>query len=138
MTKTVIYGDMVATLSKPGTKILESLTPLKAEMWHHASCIQGEAGELFDAIKKHIIYNKPFTEMERHDVIEELGDLEFYMEGLRQTTNISRQECLDHNATKLEKRYGEALQYSDQAAQIRADKTQPTQPPMTYKTLVDE
>jgi len=131
MTQTIVYGDMVKTLAKSGKDILESLTPIKCEMWHHASCIQGEAGELFDAVKKHIIYNKILEVQDRLNIIEELGDLEFFMEGLRQACNVTRQETLDHNATKLAKRYGEALQYSDQAAQIRADKEP------VYKTLSD-
>ena len=85
--------------------ILKSLTPEKCEMWHHASCIQGEAGELFDAVKKHIIYNKILEVADLTNVIEELGDLEFYMEGLRQAFNVTRQQTLDHNASKLSKRY---------------------------------
>jgi NTP pyrophosphatase (non-canonical NTP hydrolase) len=99
-------------------------------MWHHASCIQGEAGELFDAVKKHIIYNAELTDEMKYSVIEELGDLEFYMEGLRQAFDITRQETLDHNATKLAKRYGD--KYSDQSAQVRADKKEV---PKEYKTL---
>ena len=133
--RTVVYGEMVKTLAKAGADILASLTALKCEMWHHASCIQGEAGELFDAVKKHIIYNKPFTDQERLNVIEELGDMEFYMEGLRQACNVTRQETLDHNATKLAKRYGEALQYSDSAAQLRADKAPAAPEERVYKTL---
>ena len=133
--KTISYDSMVKTLSKSGKDILESLTPIKCEMWHHASCIQGEAGELFDAVKKHIIYNKILEVKDRENVIEELGDLEFYMEGLRQACAITRQETLDYNATKLAKRYGEALQYNDRAAQIRADKQADPPPSREYKTL---
>src|SRR6187399_1906676 len=127
---TVIYGEMVKALAKSGEDILKSLTPEKCEMWHHASCIQGEAGELFDAVKKHIIYNKILEVADLTNVIEELGDLEFYMEGLRQAFNVTRQQTLDHNASKLSKRYQGA--YSDQAAQVRADKEVP---PREYKTL---
>lgn len=112
------YSDMVATLAKPGEDILASLTPLKCHLWHMASCIPGEAGELFDAVKKHVIYNKP---MDRLNVIEELGDLEFYMEGLRQGLGITREETLAANVTKLGERY-KGLKYSDAAAQERADK----------------
>jgi NTP pyrophosphatase (non-canonical NTP hydrolase) len=112
------YGDMVATLAKPGDDILASLTPLKCHLWHMASCIPGEAGELFDAVKKHVIYNKP---MDRLNVVEELGDLEFYMEGLRQGLGITREETLAANVAKLGERY-KGLKYSDKAAQERADK----------------
>ena len=54
-------------------------------------------------------------------MIEELGDLEFYMEGLRQGLGITRQETIDANVERLSKRY-EGLRYSDKSAQLRADK----------------
>ena len=75
-------------------------------------------GELLDAIKKFVVYNK---ELDIANVIEELGDLEFYMEGLRQCLRISREETLRENMVKLGKRYREAV-YSDKAANERADK----------------
>lgn len=112
------FASMVATVAKRGAEILETLTPLKVHQWHMASCIPGEAGELFDAVKKHVIYNK---EIDRAAVIEELGDLEFYMEGLRTSMGITREETLQANIDKLSKRYP-GLQYSDAAAQQRADK----------------
>jgi len=115
---TVDFTDMVATLAKPGADILASLTPEKCHMWHMASCVPGEAGELFDAVKKHCIYGK---ELDRENVVEELGDLEFYMEGLRQGLGITRKETLESNIAKLGKRYA-GFKYSDAAAQKRADK----------------
>lgn len=112
------YPDMVATLAKPGEDILASLTPIKCHLWHMGSCIPGEAGELFDAVKKFVIYNKP---LDRLNVVEELGDLEFYMEGLRQGLGITREETLAGNVAKLGERY-KGLKYTDAAAQERADK----------------
>ncbi len=112
------YADMVKTLAKPGTDILASLTPEKCDLWHMATGVSGEAGELSDAVKRAAIYNK---ELDRENVIEELGDLEFYMEGIRQNLGITREETLDHNIEKLGKRY-EGMKYSDQSAQQRADK----------------
>jgi NTP pyrophosphatase (non-canonical NTP hydrolase) len=80
--------------------------------------VSGESGELLDAIKKAVIYNKP---LDIENVIEELGDIEFYLEGLRQGLGIDRGETLDANVKKLSVRY-EAGSYSDTAAQTRADK----------------
>lgn len=85
---------------------------------HAAVGIAGEAGELLDAIKKGWAYGKP---IDRTNVIEELGDLEFYMEALRQQLNITREETLAANEVKLSKRYHSGT-YSDQHAQERADK----------------
>lgn len=117
-TETVDHATMVRGLVKPGRDILDSLTPEKCDAWHMASCIPGEAGELFDAVKKHVIYGK---DLDRDNVVEELGDLEFYMEGLRQRLGITREETIDANIAKLSVRYA-GLRYSDAAARERADK----------------
>jgi len=109
------YAEFVKTLKKPGTDIIGDLTESSADSLHMAVGVAGEAGELLDAIKKYSIYNKP---LDRENVVEELGDLEFFMEGLRQ---ISREETLVHNRAKLSKRYADK-KFSNEAAQIRADK----------------
>lgn len=114
----LIHRDMVRVLAKPGEEILKALTPEAVGMWHMATGISGEAGELIDAIKKYVAYNK---DLDRNNVIEELGDLEFYMEGLRQLINVSRAEVLEKNFSKLNVRY-QGMKYSDTAAQARADK----------------
>lgn len=112
------HPELVEALAKPGEDILASLTPEKCHLWHMASCIPGEGGELFDAVKRYVIYGK---ELDMDNVIEELGDLEFYLEGLRSSLGISREHTLQMNIQKLSKRY-ESMKYSDQAAQERADK----------------
>lgn len=114
------YTTMVRALAKPGADILASLTPAKCHLGHMAMGIAGEAGEILDAIKRHTIYNK---DLDRENVIEELGDLEFFQEGVRQILGITREEVLLANTNKLAKRYSAG--YSDQAAQLRADKLVP-------------
>lgn len=112
------HAAMVTDLFKPGADLLATLTPDKCDLWHAATGTAGEAGELLDAIKKHVVYNK---ELDRENVIEELGDMEFYMEALRQKLGITRHETLFHNHNKLmKKRYPNG--YSDAAAIARADK----------------
>ena len=112
------HAEMVAKLVKPGIQILAEMNGMDAHLLHMGVGISGEAGELLDAIKKRVVYNKP---LDLANVIEELGDLEFYMEGLRKSLMITREETLQANMQKLSKRY-EGLKYSDQAAQDRADK----------------
>jgi NTP pyrophosphatase (non-canonical NTP hydrolase) len=114
----ITHPEMVAALAKPGHQIAAELTAVDAHQLHMAVGISGEAGELLDAIKKAVIYRKPLDVI---NVIEELGDLEFYMEGLRQSLSISREDCIAANIAKLGKRY-ESFRYSDSAAQSRADK----------------
>lgn len=111
------HERLVAALAKPGEQIEYSLTPEDCDLWHHATGIVTEAGELMDAVKKAVIYRKP---LDVANVIEELGDLEFYLQGLRANLCIERDETLLRNVTKLRKRYGE--KYSNEAAQARADK----------------
>ena len=115
---TTNFTDMVATLAKPGQAIVDNLTAETAHLLHMAVGVSGEAGELIDAVKKAAIYNKP---LDRANVVEELGDIEFYLEGLRQGLGITREETIDGNIAKLSKRY-EGLKYSDSSAQARADK----------------
>lgn len=112
------HRNLVRALVKPGYHIQREMTPGKADLWHAATGVSGEAGELLDAVKKHAIYNK---DLDRENIVEELGDLEFYMEQLRQNLGISRAETLEHNIAKLSRRY-EGRRYSDAAAHARVDK----------------
>ena len=111
------HSVMVRRLAKPGRAIVEELNAKQAHLLHMAVGISGEAGELLDAIKKMAIYQK---NLDVDNVVEELGDLEFFMEGLRESLQITREQCLEHNYQKLAKRYGE--KYSNQSAQERKDK----------------
>lgn len=86
-------------------------------LMHAAIGISGEAGEVLDAIKKHWVYGKP---LDRANVIEELGDIEFYMQALRAELGVSRDEVIQANREKLLKRYPAG--YTDQQAIARADK----------------
>jgi len=112
------YHEFVATLNKPGEDVRAALTAEQANLWHMGTGVAGEAGELLDAIKAHVVYQKP---LDMTNVIEELGDLEFFMQGIRTALGISRETTLGANKAKLAKRYA-GLVYSDKAAQDRADK----------------
>lgn len=112
------HAELVANLAKPGSEIVDTITPEQAHLLHMAVGISGEAGELLDAIKKAVIYQK---DIDLENVIEELGDLEFYMEGLRQGLDLSRDETVQLNINKLLTRY-QSGRYSDQQAHDRADK----------------
>jgi NTP pyrophosphatase (non-canonical NTP hydrolase) len=115
---TTSHSTMVRNLAKSGETIAKEMTGNNAHLLHMAVGISGEAGELLDAVKKAVVYNKP---LDRENVIEELGDLEFYMEGLRQAVLVSREDVIKANMGKLSKRYVD-FNYTDQAAQTRADK----------------
>ena len=112
------FDEMTLALAKDGQDIINDLTPEKADLLHMAVGVSGEAGELLDAVKKAVIYNK---EIDLENIIEELGDLEFYMSKIRQIVGITREEILKQNIDKLSVRYAKG-KYSNDQAQERADK----------------
>jgi len=112
------HEQMVKNLVKPGSEILAQVSPDMMGLIHMILGVAGETGELLDAIKKAAIYQKP---IDMENVIEELGDIEFYLEGMRQQLGITRDQTLDANIAKLSKRYHSGS-YSDTQAQERADK----------------
>lgn len=112
------FQELVSNLSKSGSDIKDGLSPATAHLLHMAVGIAGEAGELLDAIKKVAIYGK---DIDLENVIEELGDLEFYMTGLRDQLGITRDETLEATIEKLNVRYSSGS-YSNEQAQQRADK----------------
>jgi NTP pyrophosphatase (non-canonical NTP hydrolase) len=86
-------------------------------LMHCAVGISGEAGELLDAIKKTWVYGKA---LDRNNVIEELGDIEWYLQALRTTLGIDRETVIAANVAKLELRY--PTRYTDELALARLDK----------------
>ena len=111
------YSEFVARLLQPGEAILANLTPKDANLLHLAVLLAGEAGELVDAIKKATIYRR---ELDMENVVEELGDLEFTLEGIRAALGISRDVALAANRQKLSVRFPDG--YSNAAASARLDK----------------
>ena len=116
-TRTEKFELMVKGLRKPAISILETLTPERVDLIHMAMGVAGEAGELLDMVKKHVAYDKP---LDREKLILELGDIEFYLEGVRQILDIERGEVLAKNIEKLSERYNNLI-YSDEAAINRKD-----------------
>jgi NTP pyrophosphatase (non-canonical NTP hydrolase) len=125
--KQVIYNKPMG-LASVSVRQMPQVTPEQMHLLHMAIGIFGEAGEMLEAIANHVISGEPLN---LENVREEGGDLEFYLEGLRQGLNASREDWLQGNIDKLSVRY-EGLQYSDSAAQTRADKAEePAGEPVT-------
>ena len=118
------HSQMVSALAKDGKAIQDTMTPDKVHLMHMIMGVSGEVGELLDTVKKHIVYDKP---LDIENVLEELGDIEFYLEGFRQGlrdgghTTLGRDEILDMNMSKLSKRYHTGS-FSNDQANDRADK----------------
>ena len=73
---------------------------------HGAIGICGEAGELIDAVKTHMIYG---SKLDIDNIKEELGDIIWYMAMVLSSINSSFDEITDMNLSKLEKRYPEKM-----------------------------
>lgn len=93
----ISHPEMVKTLVKNGDLIVSELTGSKANLWHMASALTGEALELLEA------YDVSFelgTDLDIENCVEELGDSEFYIEGLRAELGLTREETI---ATSLDR-----------------------------------
>lgn len=113
----VKYASFVSGLKKPGGDILATLDPVKVDIIHMAIGIVGEAGEVADEVKKYVAYN---TSLQLNKLIKELGDIEFYLEGIRQALGITRADVISANIKKLSERYGDN-RYTDADAINRKD-----------------
>lgn len=114
------HNYMVSKLAKSGEEILKTLTPEKIDLWHHATGLATEAGELLDAAKRICIYDQSIDE-HKENIIEELGDAMFYARGAMQRIDVLLGDVLQANMEKLLKRYPD-YNYSDEAAKERKDK----------------
>lgn len=122
------YKQFVTNLAKDmGSQTMNAL--------HAAVGISGEAGEIIDAIKKIWIYNKEPDSVYHTNILEELGDLNFYMQYLQNTYHITDEQIIEANIKKLQKRYKQG--YSDEAAIARADKIEEVKVQEAIDELVD-
>jgi NTP pyrophosphatase (non-canonical NTP hydrolase) len=82
---------------------------------HAAVGLAGEAGEVLDQIKKSTFTNK---KEDLHKLVQEMGDVEFYMQALRNELAISRDHVLNENILKLEARHPDGFSKSDYYKEI--------------------
>ena len=73
---------------------------------HMSMGVCTEGGELLDAVKKMLFYGK---KLDRTNVIEEMGDVLWYLAGLCRLLDVSFEEVMAINDAKLELRYGPAF-----------------------------
>ena len=67
--------------------------------------INAEGGEFLEIIKKMIFQGKPFNADNKEHMIIELGDLMWYVTQACMALEVSLDEVVARNVTKLEKRY---------------------------------
>lgn len=93
-TEAPITGELLARLSEPET----------ARLLHGAIGLCTEAGELQDAIKRHVYYGKPLN---RVNLLEELGDVLWYVALVGNFLGVSLEIVAERNIEKLRSRYPE-------------------------------
>lgn len=81
------HADMVSSLVKKGERLKEEIGAFQLDIWHAATGIATEAGELME---RTLNIKPTLTKEDRENYIEELGDLEFYIEQLRRALSIER------------------------------------------------
>lgn len=111
------FKALILDTCKSGSDIEDQIDARKAHLLHMSLGVAGEAGELVDAIKKHVIYNKP---LDVDNARDELGDSMYFVTGLMPQLDMSEAEIKQGCIDKLRKRYPAG--YSDADAQARADK----------------
>ena len=101
----------------------EARRSLRDELPYEAICsnmcmgLAGEIGEVIDIMKKHIYQGK---ELDITDVIEEVGDVLWYIANFCNVNNITMDECMESNIKKLRKRFPNGFTVKD--ANERKDK----------------
>ena len=85
-----------------------------SRLLHGAIGICTEAGELQDALKKHLIYGKPLDAV---NLMEECGDVLWYVALTLDAAGYSMEEAMERNIAKLRRRFPD--QFSQEAALVR-------------------
>lgn len=80
------------------------------DLLHGAIGLATEAGELLDAVKRALFYG---GSLDRTNLIEELGDLEWYMAVIRDALDVEQAEVQRINIEKLRARYPEKFTRQD-------------------------
>jgi NTP pyrophosphatase (non-canonical NTP hydrolase) len=93
----VALSDRLVTLDEKGANIERLLTA--------GVGINAEGGEFLEIIKKMVFQGKPWDDHNREHLIIELGDLMWYVAQACMALEVSFDDVIARNVTKLEKRY---------------------------------
>jgi len=87
--------------------------PETVRLFHSFIGLTTEVGELQDLFKKKVLYGK---EIEKDKIVDELGDVMWYLGVACNALGVSLEEVMEKNWKKLSTRYGDKLQFTEQAA----------------------
>lgn len=117
MVDLVAYQDFVLSVtsdeSRMVTDLMDRLDAVSnSDAYINASLILtaaigigSEAGEFQEIIKKVIFQGKPYTEELRQHLIDELGDVMWYVANAANALDVDLDVVVERNIAKLEKRY---------------------------------
>ena len=91
------FIDSLQLLDKQGSNINRLTTA--------AVGISAEGGEFMEIVKKMVFQGKPWNDDNREHLIIELGDVMWYVANACKALDISFDDVIRRNVTKLEKRY---------------------------------
>ncbi|MCK9596684.1 nucleoside triphosphate pyrophosphohydrolase family protein [Candidatus Pacearchaeota archaeon] len=104
------YIDLVKRTESP----YDIPKDINKRLMHAILGISTESGELVDAIKKYIFYNKSLNNI---NLVEEVGDLLWYIAIICDVLDISFEEVMKKNIAKLRVRYPE--EFNEAEAELR-------------------
>jgi len=96
-TNFVDFADRIGELDREGANIERLLTA--------GVGINAEGGEFLEIIKKMVFQGKPWNDDNREHLIIELGDIMWYVAQACIALEVSFDQVIARNVTKLEKRY---------------------------------
>ena len=109
------YRDGINRTANHDTKGIQSrlVDPNRIVLLNAVLGLSGEAGEVVDVVKKVIMHGR---ELDRDKLINELGDVRYYLELAAKALDVSMEEIERLNLEKLDKRYpnGFSLEHSIQ------------------------
>ncbi len=100
--------DFVRLTNRDGVPYGAEHNKMVARAIHAALGLMSEVGEIADALKKHIIYDR---ELGQINLMEESGDVSWYQALLLSAVKRTMQEAFDKNIAKLKKRFGDRFDY---------------------------
>ena len=106
--------DFVRLKDKDGNDRSPEHNMMVARLIHAALGLMSEVGEIADALKKHIIYQR---ELDAINMLEESGDVKWYDALLLTAVKKTMQESMEKNILKLRQRFGD--KFTTDAATVR-------------------
>jgi NTP pyrophosphatase (non-canonical NTP hydrolase) len=126
------YMDQAGRTDHSAEDVVKMIARLQnettARLNHYVLGVGTEAGELQDAVKKHIAYGRVADAV---NVVEECGDVLWYVARILKLLGFSFEDAMQMNINKLEKRFPE--KFTEDAANNRDLETERTQMENDFK-----